>query len=409
VPASRRVLVLYWHDGPPTTIRSAIRRHLTVLEEIDDYEVVYYNVDDGPPPAWMRFLRFHAIVFHTLFLTVRWHHNFAQRRPRFRWLGDYAGPKIALPQDEYDDAEVLDEWLEELGADTIFTIFDEDTRPRLYPRMHRRAAFRQCLTGYVDERAAKRFQDVDRIASREVDLVYRAAHLQYWFGRQGQQKHRVGAVMREAAERRGLHCDISTRPEDTIVGESWFRFLASGRAALGCESGSSCLDRRSEIKGAVKALLEAEPHLSFEEVAARLPAGWDDHRFLAISPRHFEAAVTRTAQVLVEGRYSGVLEPERHYIPLRPDFSNADEVVERLRDHPALERMAERAWEDLIASQRYSYGCFAREIRDAIEGASPRTEGRIRVHLPLSTPITRRLAGRHCAISPLVPEGGPAT
>ena len=45
-----------------------------------------------------------------------------------------------------------------------------------------------------------------------------------------------------------------------------------------------------------------------------------------ISPRHFEAAAFRVCQVLFEGRYAGVMEPMRHYIPLRKDFSNFDEV-----------------------------------------------------------------------------------
>ena len=41
-----------------------------------------------------------------------------------------------------------------------------------------------------------------------------------------------------------------------------------------------------------------------------MPSGWDSYAFFAISPRHLEAVITKTAQVLVEGRYSGVLEPE---------------------------------------------------------------------------------------------------
>ena len=38
-----------------------------------------------------------------------------------------------------------------------------------------------------------------------------------------------------------------------------------------------------------------------------MPRGWDSYAFFAISPRHLEAVITKTAQVLVEGRYSGVL------------------------------------------------------------------------------------------------------
>ena len=60
---------------------------------------------------------------------------------------------------------------------------------------------------------------------------------------------------------------------------------------------------------------------------------WEDGRLqlFAISPRHLEACATRTCQVLVEGEYSGVLRPGEHYIPVRKDLSNLDDVLEHDR------------------------------------------------------------------------------
>ena len=67
--------------------------------------------------------------------------------------------------------------------------------------------------------------------------------------------------------------------------------------------------------------------------------GWDwKIPYRTISPRNFEAAAFRVCQILYEGHYSGVMEPMRHYIPLRKDFSNFDEVVERFRDAVAAPR-----------------------------------------------------------------------
>ena len=40
-------------------------------------------------------------------------------------------------------------------------------------------------------------------------------------------------------------------------------------------------------------------------------------RYRTIGPRHFEAAAMRVCQVLFEGSYSGLMEPMRHYIPVR--------------------------------------------------------------------------------------------
>ena len=65
-----------------------------------------------------------------------------------------------------------------------------------------------------------------------------------------------------------------------------------------------------------------------------LPRWEDNVYYRTISPRHFEAAAFRICQVLFEGRYSGVLEPMVHYIPLKKDFSNIDEVIRRISRTP---------------------------------------------------------------------------
>ena len=77
-----------------------------------------------------------------------------------------------------------------------------------------------------------------------------------------------------------------------------------------------------------------------------------------ISPRHFEAAAMRCCQVLFDGRSSGAMEPMVHFIPLRKDFSNFDEVLELFRDANTRGELTENAYRDLIASGQYSYRRF---------------------------------------------------
>ena len=43
------------------------------------------------------------------------------------------------------------------------------------------------------------------------------------------------------------------------------------------------------------------------------------------------------------------------------------EALERVRDPGETEAMAERAWEDLIASGRYSYGAFAAHVESVVD------------------------------------------
>jgi hypothetical protein len=86
-----------------------------------------------------------------------------------------------------------------------------------------------------------------------------------------------------------------------------------------------------------------------------------------ISPKIFEAIACRTALVLFEGRYSGVLEPGKHFLPLKKDFSNVDEVLAKLHDDTFLEALTERAYQDIIGSGRYTYQAFIGLVDAALE------------------------------------------
>jgi hypothetical protein len=366
----RRVLVVYWWPDD-LEMRVAVEQHLRALDRGPD-RVTYLNACHRPP-RWHRLESYDAVVLHTTFLCLRWGPDFARDRRAWSWLAELDCPKIALPQDEYDHADVLDEWLEELGVTTVFSNFDEQTRARLYSRLPGRARFLEALTGYIDDGAAAYCAERSRPhAERPFDVVYRAVHLPFWFGSHGQLKHRIGAAAQKCADAQGLRADISTRSEDTIFGPAWLDFLMSGRATVGVESGSSVLDPRGEIQHRIRDLLELEPALTFEEVDARMPPGWDSYAFFAISPRHLEAVIARTCQVLVEGTFSGVLEPERHFVPVRRDLSDLGAALEQAADPARGEEIAHRTYEDVYVNGTWTTDDFARRLRDVFTEQRPR-------------------------------------
>jgi hypothetical protein len=359
--SSPRVLFLYWHPKG-SEMRLAVRQHLHLLEG-RGLRILYRNAID-PAPPWLAWTAPDLCILHTTFLShARWNYDFADYREKFRWVARLDCPKVALPQDEYDHAGVMDDWLVELGVTSVYSCFGPDHWATLYPQLLRRATFHETLTGFIDEAAASSV--AGRIvphAQRPHDIVYRARNLPYWFGSHGQLKHRIAEVVQEHAGDHGLKTDISTRPEDTIYGDGWLDFLMSGRAVIGSESGSSVLDTRGEIQRRISRLLAEQPDLSFSEVDAQMPTGWDSYSLFALSPRHLEAVITKTAQILVEGRYSGVLEPERHYIPLHRDFSNLGEALERLHDVEAVEAMTERAYADVYLSGRNNLSSLGDQV-----------------------------------------------
>jgi hypothetical protein len=364
-------------------MRLAVRQHLRLLEG-RGARILYRNAID-PAPPWLAWTAPDLCILHTTFLShARWNYAFEEYRRRFRWVSKLRCPKVALPQDEYDHAAVMDEWLLELGVRSVYSCFGPDQWETLYPRLGARATLHQTLTGFIDEPAAAGLaRRIVPHSQRPRDIVYRARKLPYWLGSHGQLKHRIAEVVQGRAGELGLRTDISTRPEDTIYGAGWLDFLMSGRAVIGSESGSSVLDARGEIQRRISRLIAEQPNLTFDEVDAQMPVGWDSYAFFAISPRHLEAVITKTAQVLVEGRYSGVLEPERHYIPLRRDFSNIDEALERLRDVDAVEAMTERAYRDLYLRGRNNLSVLADQLYT--EG---QRSGRTPVAFPL--PLARR-------------------
>jgi hypothetical protein len=172
----------------------------------------------------------------------------------------------------------------------------------------------------------------------------------------------------ELAAGRGLTLDVATGEADRLYGDDWYRFLANCRCVLGVESGVSCFDLEDEVFGEW-----------LERTSNGQPVGLDDLRTLprwedrvyyrTISPRHFEAAALRVCQVLFEGRYSGAMEPMRHYIPLAKDFSNLDQVIDLIRDPDVRRELTENAYRDLIESGEWGYARLIEGVDDTLAEA----------------------------------------
>ncbi|MCL4296062.1 MAG: hypothetical protein KJ077_10060 [Anaerolineae bacterium] len=375
----KRILVIYYNPYSLDHTRLTIIQHLRTLEASDvKHDITYYNAFDDYPsgqlgeeslaaPPWVHETTFDAVILHYSFLAFHWDAMALYRWKRlFSWIGELDGLKIAIPQDEGDHAGLLDEWLFEWGVSVIFSVHYTPEGP-LYPLMRNYAAIYPCLPGYIDETIAKQYAErLLPLAERAKDIVYRARELPFWFGSAGRVKSLVAEIVAPRAEALGFNVDISTRPEDAILGQAWTDFIASGKAVIGTQGGYSVIDWRGEVKAQVRAILKANPGLNFDEVAARMPPGWDDYRLLTVTPRHFEAVIAKTGQLLIEGYYKGVLEADRHYIPLKPDFSNVDEALEKLRDSQFVQNMVECAYEEIYLSDRYTYRAFAKQIEQAI-------------------------------------------
>ena len=366
MPRPLNVLVLYMHTTA-LPMRPTMASQLRFLERgAERHQILYFNLA-GWLPRYVRRQRYDLVVLHYSVLAARWTPRFERIREATTDMRTSGALLVAMPQDEYDDAHVLDDWLVDAGADIVFSIFDGPARDALYPRATRTAQFEHCLTGYVDEGDQARLGSGTLPHSqRPLDIAYRAGKLPYRLGAHAQLKHRLALAFGEAAPRHGLAADVATAESSVMFGGAWLDFLASSRCVLGSESGASAMDPRGEVRALEARLRAADPSLTFEEFTLQMPAGWDGHPFTAISPRHFEATLAGSCQLLVRGHYDGVLEPEAHYIPLAGDLSDVDEACERAKDLELTARMAARAYADVVGSGRYTYGAFARRFESVV-------------------------------------------
>ncbi len=301
---------------------------------------------------------FDAVVMHYSVRVCRPGHLSASFA---RALRRYRGVKALFIQDEYEATDAACRFIAEAGIGVVFTCVPEAVLPQVYPPAQLgHVRFVHVLTGYVPP-------DLDALGplppprERPILIGYRGRDNAYWMGDLYREKTVIGQRMKAVCDARGLVTDIAWGEDDRIYGDDWFRFLGRCKATLGTESGSNVLDRDGSIALAVQAALRRDPGLSYEEVHARYLAGADGRIVMnQVSPKIFEAVACRTALVLFEGHYSGVVEPGRHYLPLRKDFANVDEVLGRLHDDDAVEAMVGRAYDDVILSGRYSYRGFVR-------------------------------------------------
>lgn len=359
------VLVVYYYDGE-YPVRSATADHLNCFRKYAGQNCWYVNLAFKHLPRYIRNLRFDLVIFHTLFFSARWNRAlFGKVTERALALRHQAAVKVALPQDEFLNTDVLNDFINDFRIDYVFSVAPESEWDKIYPSVDReRVQFERVLTGYLDEQTLNTIESL-RASRKErtIDIGYRAYHAPAWLGRHGLLKVQIAKAFDDVAQRNGLVTDISTRATDTFLGDAWYKFLLRCKYMIGVEGGASILDREGSIRARTDAYVHDHPEASFDQIEAACFPGLDGNlNLFAISPRHLEACATRTCQVLVEGEYNGILRPGEHYIELRRDLANLPQVIEAMKDYQTRQDMTERAWQDVVASGRYTYSSFVREL-----------------------------------------------
>ena len=279
-------------------------------------------------------------------------------------LNIFQGLKLLFIQDEYEHTNKAKKNMRKVKFHLIFTVVPDKSIPLIYPpNDFPGTTFISNLTGYVPDDLNIDVNNYTPPSKRSCIIAYRGRPLPIKFGRLGQDKINIGKQVKANCKSKGIKHDIAWKEEDRIYGNAWYQFIISSKAMLGTESGSNVFDWDGNLQDKIDKYKKKNLFCNEQEIYDAVVRSEElDGTMNQISPRVFEMIAARTVMILYEGNYSGVLTPHKHYIPLKKDFSNLDEVFSLLNDGDYIDKMVEKTYEDIINSNKYSYQTFIKMI-----------------------------------------------
>lgn len=283
-------------------------------------------------------------------------------------IAKFNGLKFLFIQDEYDYTHRAWHWIKTLGIQLVFTVVPQRGIAQAYPSSEFPGTrFISTLTGYVPEELNLN-PDTTAPSQRALIVGYRGRPLPIRYGKLGMEKIGIGEIVKNYCDAHGIENDIAWSEESRIYGPRWYEFMGSCRSMLGSESGSNVFDWDGTLVERIASFRKLNPQVEDDEVYEKFVRTEEIDGFMnQVSPRIFEAIAARTVLVLFEGDYSGVVKAGQHFIPVKKDGSNLDEVMRLLRDGAYVDAMVERAYQDVIATGKYSYQSFVSLVDEEIE------------------------------------------
>lgn len=357
-------ILLLCNKPPVGNDANTIIDHIDAFTDYSKHSIwLLSNLGDLSPKLDLQ--KFDAIIIHYSLCILN--NNYLSQHAKER-LRHYQGLKIIFVQDEYRQINHMVKQLQFLDIDVLFTCFPQGEIERIYRKSDLpKVSKYNNLTGYIPERLLQ-FKEQPLIKDRPVHAGYRARRLSAWFGELAYEKWNIVEKWQEHTEGKNLISDVSYHERDRLYGQKWIEFLSRCKATLGVESGASVMDFTGELEKEVEAYELMHPHASFKDVQQLFLLEHEgQYKLNQISPRCFEAIALKTALILYEGEYSGLLIPDRHYINLKKDFSNINDVLCKLKDDDYLQDMVNRTYDEIALGGQYSYQSFIRLVDEVIE------------------------------------------
>lgn len=248
-------------------------------------------------------------------------------------------PKVLFLGNEYKLLPEKVAFAAELGVGLLISLLSSPEARSLY------RGRLGCEVAYIPNAPLdpELFRPVVPEEERRVEIGYRAYENPWYLGHQ--ERRLLADAFLAAAPRLGLSVDITLDDGSRLDERGWAAFLNRCSGQLGSEAGGDYFDIDDGLRRSVVGFLAEHPDATFDEVYERFFRGIRHPvSGRALSGRMVEAAGTRTAQLLIEGHYGGIFQPDVHYIPLRCDLSNVDEAVAKFRDDAFRREIVDNAY-----------------------------------------------------------------
>lgn len=322
--STNAILLLYHH--PFSSNAPTIKEHLRSFNKYSGFTFIEVNINHGFPSR-LKNINFPVVVMH---YSIFGSFPFLLSSEFISYLSASKAKKVYFFQDEMQYVQERFKLMHDLGVDIIYTLLP----PQCYDHYLNNTGasiVRSTLTGYVcDDLIKISSRNHIPFESRSIDVGYRARNLPYHYGRGAYEKSNIADRFLEHMSESNLHLDISTREQDRVYGNDWYSFISNCKFMLGTMAGTSIFDFTGEVQRKVENYLQLHPSASFEHVEEKVLMPYENNlAYRTISPRLFECAAFRVCMILYEGDYQGILQPNIHYISLKRDFSNIDEVLSK--------------------------------------------------------------------------------
>jgi len=360
-------LVIYYSKIPLNKDRLTIKESIFSFKNHLPGNTYLVNYINGQPIFLSNF-RFDLIIIHYSLLAVKYGNpgllmSFAEDIKKIN------GYKIAFPQDEYLNSKFLNDFFKIIKLDRLYTLFyDKNDIKKVYPFSKANILnIHTVLPGYISCNMIKPEKEILPFHKRKIDIGYRARKNPFWLGAFSTRKWEIAERFLKSKRGKKVY-DISTKPKDTIVGEKWLDFIENCRFFLAVEGGASLLDTDSSIRKRVDLYTQKNPNAPFQEVYKRLLEKYDNTiNYFQLTPRIFEAVSRKSCLILMEGYYNGILIPNKHYIPLKQDYSNIEQVLDKLDDLEYVKKIIDTSYHDIILSGKYLYKQHVNEVYASVK------------------------------------------